>query len=74
VVLPGHGSRRLAQTKDEEMAFTFYFTPQRMAQIGEGLAKTHEAGLRYPVRLHLDYEAVFPQQYDDLFTLWEKEK
>ncbi|MBP1715757.1 MAG: hypothetical protein H6Q42_3960, partial [Deltaproteobacteria bacterium] len=33
VVLPGHGSRRLAQTKDEEMAFTFYFTPQRMAQI-----------------------------------------
>ena len=74
VVLPGHGSRRLAQTKDEEMAFTFYFTPHRMAQIGEGLAKTHEAGLRYPVRLHLDYEAVFPQQYDDLFTLWDKEK
>lgn len=74
VVLPGHGSRRLAQTKDDEMAFTFHFTPQKMAQIAEGLAKTHEAGLRYPVRLHLDYEAVFPQQYDDLFTLWEKEK
>ena len=74
VVLPGHGSRRLAQTKDDELGFTFNFTPQRMARISEGLAKTHEAGLRYPVRLHLDYEAVFPQQYDDLFTLWEKEK
>jgi uncharacterized protein (DUF169 family) len=72
VVLPGHGSRRLAQTKDDEMGFTFTFTPRRMAQISEGLAKTHEAGLRYPVRLHLDYEAVFPQQYDDLFALWEK--
>jgi len=72
VVLPGHGSRRLAQTKDDEMGFTFTFTPQRMARISEGLAKTHEAGLRYPVRLHLDYEAVFPQQYDDLFALWEK--
>jgi hypothetical protein len=54
------------------MGFTFTFTPRRMAQISEGLAKTHEAGLRYPVRLHLDYEAVFPQQYDDLFALWEK--
>ena len=74
VVLPGHGSRRLAQTKDDELAFTFRYTPQRMDQISEGLAKTHEAGLRYPVRLHLDYEAVFPQQYEDLFTVWEKEK
>lgn len=74
VVLPGHGSRRLAQTKDDEMGFTFHFTPQRMDRIAEGLAKTHEAGLRYPVRLHLDYEAVFPQQYDDLFAQWEKEK
>ncbi len=73
VVLPGHGSRRLAQTKDEEMAFTFTYSPERVEQISEGLAKTHEAGLRYPVRLHLDYEAVFPQQYDDLFALWEKE-
>lgn len=74
VVLPGHGSRRLAQAKDDEMAFTSHFTHQRLEQISEGLAKTHEAGLRYPVRLHLDYEAVFPQQYDDLFTLWDKEK
>lgn len=71
VVLPGHGSRRLAHTGDDEMAFTFTYTPERVAQICEGLAKTHEAGLRYPVRIHLDYEAVFPQQYDELFKLWE---
>ena len=74
VVLPGHGSRRLAHTKDDEMAFTFNCTPEWIEQIREGLARTHEAGLRYPVRVHLDYEAVFPQQYDDLFTLWENEK
>jgi len=71
VVLPGHGSRRLAQTKDDEMAFTFTYSPERVEQISEGLAKTHEAGLRYPVRIHLDYEAVFPQQYDELFSLWK---
>lgn len=74
VVLPGHGSRRLAQTKDDEMAFTFTYTPERVEQLREGLGKTHEAGLRYPVRIHLDYEVVFPGQYDQLFTLWEKEK
>jgi uncharacterized protein (DUF169 family) len=74
VVLPGHGSRRLAQVKDDEMAFTFTYSPERIEQISEGLAKTHEAGLRYPVRIHLDYEVVFPEQYDKLFTLWEEKK
>ncbi len=74
VVLPGHGSRRLAQTKDDELAFTFTYSPERIEQLREGLIKTHEAGLRYPVRIHLDYEVVFPEQYDRLFTLWgEKE-
>lgn len=74
VVLPGHGSRRLAHTNDDEMAFTFTFSPQRVEQIREGLAKTHEAGLCYPVRIHLDYDVVFPPQYEKLFTLWEGEK
>jgi uncharacterized protein (DUF169 family) len=72
VVLPGHGSRRLAHTSDDEMGFTFTYSIQRVEQIREGLAKTHEAGLRYPVRIHLDYEVVFPPQYDKLFTLWEE--
>ncbi|NWF54845.1 MAG: DUF169 domain-containing protein [Syntrophaceae bacterium] len=74
VVLPGHGSRRLAQTKDDEMAFTFTHTPEKVEHLREGLARTHEAGLRYPVRIHLDYEVVFPAQYDQLFGFWEKEK
>lgn len=74
VVLPGHGSRRLAQTKDDELAFTFTYSLERMEQLREGLAKTHESGLRYPVRIHLDYEVVFPGQYDHLFTLWEGKK
>jgi uncharacterized protein (DUF169 family) len=74
VVLPGHGSRRLAQAKDDEMAFTFTYSSQKMEQLAEGLAKTHAAGLRYPVRIHLDYEVAFPGQYDQLFTLWEKKK
>lgn len=74
VVLPGHGSRRLAQTKDDEMAFTFTYADERVEQLREGLIKTHEAGLRYPVRIHLDYEAVFPAQYDQLFSLWEENK
>jgi uncharacterized protein (DUF169 family) len=64
MVLPGHGSRRLAQAKDDEMAFTFTYSSQKIEQLSEGLAKTHEAGLRYPVRIHLDYEVAFPGQYD----------
>ncbi len=74
MVLPGHGSRRLAQVKDDEMAFTFTYTPDNVEQLREGLAKTHEAGLRYPVRIHLDYEVVFPGQYDELFNLWGEKK
>jgi uncharacterized protein (DUF169 family) len=74
VVLPGHGSRRLAQVKDDEMAFTYTYTPERSEQIREGLRETHKAGLRYPVRIHLDYEVVFPEQYDKLFTFWKEEK
>jgi uncharacterized protein (DUF169 family) len=74
VVLPGHGSRRLAHTNDDEMGFTFTYTPEKVEQLREGLAKTHEAGLRYPVRIHLDYEVVFPAQYDQLFKLWEEKK
>ena len=74
MVLPGHGSRRLAQAKDDELAFTFTYTPEKMDQLREGLAKTHEAGLRYPVRIHLDYEVVFPGQYDQLFNLWDEKK
>ena len=72
MVLPGHGSRRLAQAKDDEMAFTFTYTSEKVEQLREGLAKTHEAGLRYPVRIHLDYEVVFPGQYDQLFNFWEE--
>ncbi len=74
MVLPGHGSRRLAHVNDDEMAFTFTATPEKIEQLREGLAKTHEAGLRYPVRIHLDYEVVFPGQYDDLFKFWEGKK
>ena len=32
VVLPGHGSRRLAQTKDDEMAFTFPIHPREWSR------------------------------------------
>ncbi len=74
MVLPGHGSRRLAQAKDDEMAFTFTYSEEKAEQLREGLAKTHEAGLRYPVRIHLDYEVVFPGQYDELFTMWGDKK
>ncbi len=74
VVMPGHGSRRLAQVKDDEMAFTFTCSAGNVEKLREGLARTHEAGLRYPVRIHLDYEVVFPGQYDELFTAWGDQK
>ncbi len=33
VVLPGHGSRRLAHTNDEGMGFTLSYTPKRVEEI-----------------------------------------
>jgi hypothetical protein len=56
------------------LAFTFTYTPERIERLREGLVRTHEAGLRYPVRIHLDYEVAFPGQYDQLFNLWDEKK
>jgi len=70
LVLPCHGDRRLGQVHDHEMAFTL--PADEADTICEGLAGTHEGGLRYPIRSYMDYEVIFPQKYEALLDLWKE--
>ncbi|MGD8368860.1 MAG: DUF169 domain-containing protein [Desulfobacterales bacterium] len=53
-VHPGRGERILAGTDEGEMAFSF--PAARLADLVEGLEKTHEKGNRYPVQKYVIYE------------------
>ncbi len=72
VILPCYGDRVFGMTGDDEMAFTFPFS---MAdEVVEGLEKTHAGGVRYPVPAFLRYQAEFPKTYQELESLWEKNR
>ena len=59
-VHPGRGERILAGTDDSEMFFTF--PASRLTEIVDGLEKTQERGLRYPIQGYVLYEPpVLPQ-------------
>jgi uncharacterized protein (DUF169 family) len=61
MILPCSGDRIFAHTQDHEMAFSI---PRgRVAEIADGLAGTHQGGLRYPIPSFLRYTGVFPAQY-----------
>lgn len=64
---PGRGERILAGTDEEEMAFSF--PASRLADLVEGLEKTHERGTRYPVQRYVIYE---PPLLKPLEALGEK--
>lgn len=68
VILPCYGDRVFAQTQDHEMAFSF---PWAWAErLVEGLAGTHEGGIRYPIPTFLRYTAQFPAHYEKMNELW----
>jgi uncharacterized protein (DUF169 family) len=72
LVLPCYGDRIFGMTQDDEMAFTFPFA--RAEEVVEGLEKTHAGGVRYPIPVHLRYEAQFPKSYQELDRLWAESK
>ncbi len=47
VVVPGNGDRVLAGCQDHEMVIAIH--ADKLAELVEGLEKTHEKGVRYPI-------------------------
>jgi uncharacterized protein (DUF169 family) len=54
VVVPGNGDRVWATVQDHEMAYAF--PASHLKDLVEGLAKTHEKGIRYPIPSFLRYQ------------------
>ena len=54
VVVPGNGDRVWATTQDHEMVYTLPAT--HLKDLVEGLARTHERGIRYPIPSFLRYQ------------------
>jgi len=54
VVVPGNGDRVWATAQDHEMAYAL--PASHLKDLVEGLAKTHERGIRYPIPSFLRYQ------------------
>jgi uncharacterized protein (DUF169 family) len=68
VILPCYGDRVFGQTEDWEMAFSL--PGARMDELVEGLAGTHQGGIRYPIPTFLRYTPQYPQHYYELERIW----
>jgi hypothetical protein len=58
-------------TQDYEMSFMM--PASKVDSVLEGLAKTHRAGVRYPITSLFDVEPTFPPSYREQMKIWEKE-
>ncbi len=54
VVVPGNGDRVWAGTQDHEMVYTL--PGSHLEDMVQGLEKTHERGIRYPIPTYLKYQ------------------
>jgi len=72
VILPCYGDRIYGQTEDHEMAFTVPWA--MVGELVEGLAGTHQGGVRYPIPAWLRYTGEFPDKYQKLDALWDAER
>jgi uncharacterized protein (DUF169 family) len=54
VIIPGNGDRIWAAAQDHEMAYAL--PSSHLKDLAEGLAKTHEKGIRYPIPTFLRYQ------------------
>ncbi len=67
VVIPGNGDRVWGGCQDHEVAMAI--PAGRLAEVAEGLEKTHERGIRYPIPTYLRYspEVAFSLPLADIF-------
>jgi uncharacterized protein (DUF169 family) len=70
-LVPGNGDRIFGMTQDYEMVFMI--PAAKMDTVLDGLAKTHKAGIRYPITSFLNFEATFPPSYQDQMKIWQEE-
>ena len=70
-IVPGNGDRIFGMTQDYEMAFML--PPSKVDSTLDGLAKTHKAGVRYPITNLFDFEATLPPAYQEQMKIWEEE-
>jgi hypothetical protein len=56
-------------TQDDEM--TFLIPASNIDTVLDGLAKTHKAGIRYPITSFFNFEATFPPSYQEQMKIWE---
>ncbi len=70
-IVPGNGDRIFGMTQDYEMAF--FIPPSKVDTLIDGLAKTHKAGIRYPITSLFDFEATLPPSYQKQMKIWEDE-
>jgi len=68
-VVPGNGDRIFGMTQDDEM--TFLIPTAKVATVLEGLAQTHQRGIRYPITSFFDFEATFPPSYQEQMRIWQ---
>ena len=69
--VPGNGDRIFGTTQDHEMAFLI--PTSKADTVLDGLAKTHKAGIRYPITSFFDFEATFPPSYQEQMRIWSEE-
>jgi uncharacterized protein (DUF169 family) len=70
-LVPGNGDRIFGMTQDYEM--TFLIPCSKVETVLDGLAKTHKAGIRYPITSLFDVEATFPPSYQEQMRIWREE-
>lgn len=68
-LIPGNGDRIFGMTQDDEMSFMI--PESKMDTVLEGLAKTHKAGIRYPITSFFDFEATLPPTYQQQMKIWQ---
>jgi len=69
--VPGNGDRIFGMTQDYEMSFLI--PSAKVDTVLDGLAKTHKAGLRYPITSFFNFEATFPPSYQEQMSIWKEE-
>lgn len=74
VVVPGNGDRVWGSCQDHEMVMAI--PSARLAEVVEGLERTHEKGIRYPIPTYMRYspEVAFTIPLSDIFRPEEAAK
>jgi uncharacterized protein (DUF169 family) len=70
-LVPGNGDRIFGMTQDYEM--TFLIPASKIDMVLDGLAKTDQAGVRYPITSFFNFEATFPPSYQEQMRIWKEE-